>query len=132
VLSYCAYRALFGVDPFEFDACLGLEWRSEAEPHDVAKRLTEVHKQLYSKAMKSWAVAQKQYDKAVHANLSKGLWPDIRRVFRGILGKRTVDRAVEYQVRKVGRKGFVWVEADELPDVVVNAFEVSRGDKAEA
>jgi hypothetical protein len=39
---------------------------------------------------------------------------------------------VEYQVRKVGRKGFVWVEADDLPDVVVNAFEVSRGDKAEA
>jgi hypothetical protein len=41
------FRALFGVDPFEFDACLGLELRLEDEPHDVAQRLAEVHDQLY-------------------------------------------------------------------------------------
>jgi hypothetical protein len=30
------FRALLGVDAFEFDACLGLGLRSEDEPHDVA------------------------------------------------------------------------------------------------
>jgi Tfp pilus assembly protein PilZ len=199
------YRALFGVDPFEFDACMGLELRLENEPQDVAKRLGEVHKQLYSKAMKSRAIAHKQCDRAVkecsyavgdrvlvyhfpgltecgrklrvpwigpyrisakhsgvgysavseldgktarvHVNRLKavpegreidasepeqGLWPDVRRVLRGILSKRTIDGAVEYQVRKAGRKGFVWVASDDLPDVVVKAFEVSRGDESEA
>jgi hypothetical protein len=53
------------VDPFEFDACLGLELRLEDEPHDVAQRLAEVHGQLYKKAMRSRAAAQAQYDKAV-------------------------------------------------------------------
>jgi hypothetical protein len=57
--------ALFGVDPFEFDACLGLELRLEDESHDVAQRLAEVHGQLYKKAMRSRAAAQVQYDKAV-------------------------------------------------------------------
>jgi hypothetical protein len=52
------FRALFGVDPFEFDACLGLELRIEDEPHDVAQRLTEVHGQIYKKAMRSRAAAQ--------------------------------------------------------------------------
>lgn len=34
------YRAMFGVDAFEFDAALGLELRLEDEPTDVAARLT--------------------------------------------------------------------------------------------
>jgi hypothetical protein len=59
------FRALFGVDPFEFDACLGLELRLENEPHDVAQRLAEVHGQFYEKDMRSRAAAQVQYDKAV-------------------------------------------------------------------
>jgi hypothetical protein len=58
------FRALFGVDLFEFDACLGLELRLE-EPHDVAQRLAEVHGQLYKRAMRSRAAAQMQYDKVV-------------------------------------------------------------------
>jgi hypothetical protein len=41
------FRALLGVDPFIFDACLGLELRLKDEPHDVAQRLAEVHGQLY-------------------------------------------------------------------------------------
>jgi hypothetical protein len=59
------FRALFGVDPFEFDAFLGLELRLEDKPHDVAQRLAEMHGQLYKKAMRSRAAAQVQYDKAV-------------------------------------------------------------------
>jgi hypothetical protein len=59
------FRALFGVDPFEFDACFGLEFRLEDDPHDVSQRLAEVHGQLYKKAMRSRATAQMQYDKAV-------------------------------------------------------------------
>jgi hypothetical protein len=53
------------VDPFEFDACLGLELRLEDESHDVAQRLAEVHGQLYKKAMRSRPAAQVQYGKAV-------------------------------------------------------------------
>jgi hypothetical protein len=37
---------------------------------------------------------------------------------------------VEYQVRKAGRNGFVWVGAEDLPDVVVSAYEMSRGERA--
>jgi hypothetical protein len=59
------FRALSGVNPFKFDACLGLELRFEGEPHGVAQRLAEVHGQLYKKAMRSHAVAQVQYDKEV-------------------------------------------------------------------
>jgi hypothetical protein len=60
----------------------------------------------------------------------QGLWPDVRRVLRGVLGKRTVRDGVDYQVRKAGRNGFVWVGAADLPDVVVRAFEMSRGERA--
>jgi hypothetical protein len=41
-----------------------------------------------------------------------------------------VGDVVEYQVRKAGRNGFVWVGAKDLPDVVVKAYEVSRGERA--
>jgi hypothetical protein len=60
----------------------------------------------------------------------QALWPDVRRVLRGVLGKRTVRDSVEYQVRKAGRNGFVWVGAEEFPDVVVEAYEMSRGERA--
>jgi hypothetical protein len=60
----------------------------------------------------------------------QGLWPDVRRVLRCVLGKRTVRDGVEYQVRKAGRNGFVWVGAEDLPDVVVSAHEMSRGERA--
>jgi hypothetical protein len=41
----------------------------------------------------------------------QGLWPDVRRVLRGVLGKRMVRDGVEYQVRRAGRNGFMWVGA---------------------
>jgi hypothetical protein len=59
------FRALFGVAPFKFDVCLSLELRFVDELHNVAQRLAELHGQLYKKAMRSRAVAQVQYDKAV-------------------------------------------------------------------
>jgi hypothetical protein len=58
------------------------------------------------------------------------LCPNVRRVLRGMLSKRTVRDGVEYQVRKAGRNGFVWVGAEDLPDVVVKAYEMSRGERA--
>jgi hypothetical protein len=58
------------------------------------------------------------------------LWPDVRRVLQGVLSKGTVGDVVEYQVRKAGRNGFVWVGAKDLPHVVVKAYEVSRGERA--
>jgi hypothetical protein len=59
------YCALFGVDPFEFDACLCLELRLQDEPHDVAQLLADVQGQLYKKAMRCRAAGQVQYYKAV-------------------------------------------------------------------
>jgi hypothetical protein len=63
--SVSQFRAIFGVNPFEFDACLGLELYLQDEPHDVAQRLEKVHRQLHKKAMCTGAAAQAQYDKAV-------------------------------------------------------------------
>jgi hypothetical protein len=63
VTGMSPFGALFGVDPFDFDACLGLELRFDDEPHDVAQRLAEVHDQLYKKAMWCRAAAKVQYDK---------------------------------------------------------------------
>jgi hypothetical protein len=60
----------------------------------------------------------------------QGLWPDVRRVLRGVLGKRTARDGVEYQVQKADRNGFIWVGAENLPDVVVNAYEMSRCERA--
>jgi hypothetical protein len=60
----------------------------------------------------------------------QGLWPDVRRVLRGVLGKRTVSDGVEYQVQNAGRNGLVWVGAEDFPDVVISAYEMSRGDRA--
>jgi hypothetical protein len=54
----------------------------------------------------------------------QGLCPDVRHVLRGVLGKLTVRNGVEYQVRKAGRNGFVWVGAEDLPDVVASAHEM--------
>jgi hypothetical protein len=47
-----------------------------------------------------------------------------------VFGKRTVRDGVEYQVRKAGRNGFLWVGAEDFPDVVVKAYEMSRGERA--
>jgi hypothetical protein len=47
-----------------------------------------------------------------------------------VLGKWTVRDGVEYQVRKTGWNGFVRVGAEDLPDVVVSAYEMSRGERA--
>jgi hypothetical protein len=54
----------------------------------------------------------------------------VRRVLRGVLSKRTVRDGVEYQVQKAGRNEFIRVGAVDLPDVVVNAYEMSRGEQA--
>jgi hypothetical protein len=54
-----------------------------------------------------------------------GLWPDSRRLLRGILQSRiTAHGTRQYKVRHAGRAGFVWVDADRLPDVVKAAYEL--------
>jgi hypothetical protein len=60
----------------------------------------------------------------------QGLWPDVRRALRGVLSKRTVRDVVEYMVRKACRNGFVWIGAEDLPDVVVKPYEMSCGERA--
>jgi hypothetical protein len=61
----------------------------------------------------------------------QGPWLYARRVLHGVLGKRTVTDGEEYQVRKAGRNGFVWVGAEDLPDVVAKAHGMSScGERA--
>lgn len=59
------FFAMFGVESFEFDACLGLALRMDEEPQDVAERLAEAHAQLLSASLKIRSNAQRQYYKAV-------------------------------------------------------------------
>jgi hypothetical protein len=37
---------------------------------------------------------------------------------------------VEYQVRKIGRNGFVWISAKNMQYVFFKAYEVSRDERA--
>lgn len=53
-----SFRALFGVDAFDSDTCLGLQLRLEDEPENVGRRWAEVHGLLYKSAMKSRYKAQ--------------------------------------------------------------------------
>jgi hypothetical protein len=47
------------------------------------------------------------------------MWPDVRRVLRGILSPReTRSKGTEYQLRSGGRNGFKWVPETAIPDVV--------------
>lgn len=64
-LLECRCYFPFFVDIFEFDTCLGLALRLYKEPHEVVRRLAEVHTLIFSKSMKSRATEQKQYDKEV-------------------------------------------------------------------
>jgi hypothetical protein len=53
-----------------------------------------------------------------------GLWPDSRRILRGILGRRAgPGGVVQYKVKHAGRTGFIWQNADTLPDIVKAAYE---------
>jgi hypothetical protein len=60
----------------------------------------------------------------------QGLWPDVRRVLRSVLSRRTVRDVVQYQVRRAGRNGLLCVGTEDLPDMVVKAYKVSRGERA--
>jgi hypothetical protein len=46
------------------------------------------------------------------------------------VGQEDVRYGVKYQVRRAGRNGFIWVGAEDLLDVVVKAYEMSRGERA--
>jgi transposase InsO family protein len=45
------YRAMFGVDCFEFDAGINLRMRLNDEAEDLAVRLAEIHERLYDKSL---------------------------------------------------------------------------------
>jgi len=62
------YKAVFGIEAFEFDAAIGRRMAvdEEARPGDgLAKRLAVLHRQLLSKGTGARMKAAKQYDKAV-------------------------------------------------------------------
>jgi hypothetical protein len=59
------YRAMFGVDVFEFDAGIGLQPRLEDEPEDFPSRLAGVHADLLSAGNRSRSAADKLLHRAV-------------------------------------------------------------------
>jgi transposase InsO family protein len=59
------YRAMFGVDVFEFDAGVGLKLRLDDEPQDLAERLSAVHRDLLTAGRRSRTSAAKYYEQAV-------------------------------------------------------------------
>lgn len=62
--------------------------------------------------------------------LEQGLWLDVRRMLRGVLGRQEIQGEVLYKVKKAGRNGFVLISASSLLDVVVTAYEVGREDRS--
>jgi hypothetical protein len=59
------YRAMFGVDVFEFDVGLGVQLRLEDEPEDLPSRLAAVHADLLSAGKRGRSAADKFYNRAV-------------------------------------------------------------------
>jgi hypothetical protein len=55
----------------------------------------------------------------------QGLWPDVRCV-----GQEDSEGRCGVSGPEVWSDGFVWVGAEDLPDVVVSAYEISRGERA--
>jgi hypothetical protein len=51
------YRAMFGVDCFEFDAGINLRMCLNDEAEDLAVRLAEIHERLYDKSLSARSVA---------------------------------------------------------------------------
>jgi hypothetical protein len=60
------YRAMFGVDCFEFDAGINLRMCLNDEPEDLAVRLAEVHERLYDKSLSARNAAGRVCDRAVN------------------------------------------------------------------
>jgi hypothetical protein len=51
------YRAVFGVDVFEFDSALLQRYRVDDEPEELGQRLREVHALLFPRGERSREVA---------------------------------------------------------------------------
>ena len=55
----------------------------------------------------------------------EGLYPDTRRALRSLIGF-DVERQ-QYKVRKQGRRGYIWMDKKDIPDIVNKAFELGEG-----
>jgi hypothetical protein len=56
----------------------------------------------------------------------EGMWADTRRVLRGLAGERTGQGGADFKVRSRGRSGFTWRKEEDLPDIAVKAYRMSR------
>jgi transposase InsO family protein len=56
----------------------------------------------------------------------EGMWPDTRRVLRGLVDERMGQAGAEFKVRSRGRSGFTWRKEEDLPDIAVKAYRMSR------
>jgi transposase InsO family protein len=62
----------------------------------------------------------------------RSIFPDTARLLRSIMGVRTVPAkdgapaAREFQIKKAGRRGYIWVPEKDLPTVVVASYDFRR------
>jgi hypothetical protein len=58
-----------------------------------------------------------------------GIWPDSRRILRAVLDTRRIGDEIEYKIVRQGRRGYVWVPAAALPDVVKTAYAMPKNER---
>jgi hypothetical protein len=59
------YRALFGVDVFEFACALLQRYRVDDEPEELGQSMKEVDQRLFARESESRDIAGRAYDRAV-------------------------------------------------------------------
>jgi hypothetical protein len=102
-------------------------------PYRVEKRLSDVSyilraendarvARVHVNRMRGWMSGAKENARKPEA----GMWPDSRRMLRGILERRGREGAREYKVRRAGRRGYVRVREADLPEVVIKAYELLK------
>jgi hypothetical protein len=108
-------------------------------PYRVAKRLSPVWYLLRAENDSRTARVHVNRMRAVRPGVDEfsrdpqaGVWPDSRRVLRAILGRSESSGTVEYQVPRVGRRGYAWVSERDLPEVAVRAYELFRSGEGSA
>jgi hypothetical protein len=72
--------------------------------------------------MREWTSGAEENGRKPNA----GMWRDARRTLRGILERQKKEGTREYKVRRAGRRGNVWVQEADLPEVVRKAYELLK------
>jgi hypothetical protein len=94
-------------------------------PYCVEKKLSDVSYVLCAennaRVARVHVNRMRRWDSKAEENAREpeaGMWPDSRRVLRGILERREKEVKREYRVRHAERQGYVWVPEVDLPKLL--------------